>query len=114
MRGPLRYISALVMIGFLFGSPAAYVASGMMPAHAAQPAAGHDAHGCDGSHRHQPAGHDALHCLLFSCSPALFLQADSSPLRVHDRSAAIAPSLADDAPRSAVPERDPPVPRLPA
>lgn len=109
MRGLLRYVSALAVIGLLFGSPAAYVAAGMRTAHAEQPAA----HGCHDSGDHQPAGHDPVHCLFFSCSSIVLLPTETAPLRVHDPAAAVAPQPVDDAPRAAVPERDPPIPRLP-
>jgi hypothetical protein len=113
MRGLLRYVSALAAIGLLFGSPAAYVAAGMRTAHAEQPAA-QGAQGCHDSAEHLPAGHDPVHCLFFSCSSIVFLQMETAPLRIHDRAAAVAPQPVDDAPRAAVPERDPPIPRLPA
>jgi hypothetical protein len=113
MRGLLRYVSALAVIGLLFGSPAAYVATGMLAAHADQPAA-HGAQDCHDTGDQRPAGHDPVHCLFFSCSSIMCLHAETAPLRVHDRAAAVAPQPVDDAPRAAVPERDPPIPRLPA
>lgn len=113
MRGLLRYVSALAVIGLLFGSPAAYVATGMLAAHADQPASrgSQDCHDAGG---HQPASHDPVHCLFFSCSSIVSLPTETAPLHVHDRAAAVAPQPVGDAPRGAVPERDPPIPRLPA
>jgi hypothetical protein len=111
MRELLRHIATLAMIGFLFGSPAAYVASAATPLHGAGHAT-HDMGDCHGSGDQKPAAHDPLHCLFFSCSSILFLQTETAPLRIHDRAAAVALRPVDDAPRAAVPERDPPIPRL--
>jgi hypothetical protein len=113
MRRLLKCLSVLALLGFLLGGPAGYAFAGNATPGGGALDAGHSGHGSGKSH-HEPVGHGPVHCLFASCVPTLFPSA--SVIVMHDcsASAGITVRAENDAPHSAVLERDPPVPRLPS
>jgi hypothetical protein len=110
MRRLSRYLSALILLGFLLGGPAGLAtANGGTPCADDHGSAGHG----DGKSSHEPVGHGPLHCLFASCVPTLFPSLGETVAYESAVSAGFAVRTDADSPRSAVLERDPPVPRFP-
>jgi hypothetical protein len=112
MRRLSRYLSAFLLFGFMVGGPVGYaLADAGVPCAEDHRAGGHDGHG-DAKPDHEPVGHGPLHCLFASCVPTLFASVSGTVVYDFSASAGFSVRTDNDAPRSAVPERDPPVPRF--